>query len=126
MLARSSAAISAPSAIGKVGAQRTGRGIGFTDLFPAQTMLPSSREKAMEWRIERKGRAWERDEVWPRYEMAPEKLELIEGKLLWDDESRQTLLGLLLENLGADAAVRLGDPRVWIEAVDDMRRAMTP
>jgi len=80
----------------------------------------------MEWRIERKGRAWERDEVWPRYEMAPERLELIEGTLLWDDESRQTLLGLLLENLGADAAVRLGDPRVWIEAVDDMRRAMTP
>ena len=81
----------------------------------------------MEWRIERKGRAWGSGEAMQRYEMTPEKLELIEGKLLWDDDSRQTLLGLLLENLGADAAVRLGDPRVWIEAVDDMRRdTMTP
>ena len=42
---------------------------------------------------------------------------MYEGKLFWDDEQRIALLGLLLENLGADVAVRLGDPRVWREAV---------
>jgi hypothetical protein len=75
----------------------------------------------MEWRIERKGRAWGRGEARQRYDMTPEKLEMVEGKLLWDDESRLALLGLLLENVGADAAVRLGDPRVWSEAVNDMQ-----
>jgi hypothetical protein len=29
------------------------------------------------------------------------------------------VLGLLLENVGVDAAVRLGDPQVWREAVAD-------
>ena len=42
---------------------------------------------------------------------------MIDGKLLWDDEERRTLLGLLLENVGADAAVTLGDPAVWRAAV---------
>ena len=27
------------------------------------------------------------------------------------------MLGMLLENLGADAAVRLGNPEIWREAV---------
>ena len=42
------------------------------------------------------------------------------GKLLWDDKERLTLLGLLLENLGLDAAVRLGEPAVWRAAVADL------
>ena len=42
---------------------------------------------------------------------------MIDGKLFWSDEERLLLLGLLLENLGADAAVRLGDPQVWRTAV---------
>lgn len=71
----------------------------------------------MEWRIERGGRAWEGDEAMQRWELTPEKLEMIRGRLLWDDESRIALLGLLLENVGADAAVRLGSPSVWREAV---------
>jgi hypothetical protein len=39
------------------------------------------------------------------------------GLLFWDDEERVLLLGLLLENVGVDVAVRLGDPTVWKEAV---------
>ncbi len=31
-------------------------------------------------------------------------------------DERLALLGLLLENVGADAAVKLGDPNVWIGA----------
>jgi hypothetical protein len=52
-----------------------------------------------------------------RYALTPEKLEMIDGKLLHDDEERLNLLALLLENVGADAAVRLGDPAVWRGAV---------
>ena len=52
-----------------------------------------------------------------RYVLTPEKFEMVDGKLLWSDEDREMLLGLLLENVGADCAVRLGDPEVWRAAV---------
>ena len=67
--------------------------------------------------IRNEGRAWSREECWPRFELTPEKIEMIAGKILWSDEDRIQLLGLLLENLGADCAVRLGDPDVWRAAV---------
>lgn len=70
-----------------------------------------------DWDIRREGRAWERDEAMRRYELTPEKIEMVEGKLLWDDEDRVNMLGLLLENVGADRAVRLGNPEVWRAAV---------
>ncbi len=73
------------------------------------------------WRIEREGRAWANDEAMERWQLTPERLEMIEGKLLCDDESRMTLLGLLLENVGADRAVRLGDRATWLEAAEGLR-----
>jgi len=66
-----------------------------------------------EWDIRREGRAWEGDEAMQRYELTPEKIEMVKGKLLWDDEDRVKMLGLLLENVGADRAVRLGNLDVW-------------
>lgn len=70
-----------------------------------------------DWDIRREGRAWDGDEAMQRYELAPEKIEMVKGKLLWDDEDRVNMLGLLLENVGADRAVRLGNPEVWRAAV---------
>lgn len=70
-----------------------------------------------DWDIRRDGRAWSGEEARRRYALTPEGFELIEGKLFSSDEERRALLGLLLENLGADAAVRLGDPHVWLEAI---------
>ncbi len=69
------------------------------------------------WDIRNKGRAWCKDEVRQRYALSPEKIELIEGKLFWREEERITMLALLLENVGADEAVRLGNPEVWRAAV---------
>ncbi|HEY7234560.1 MAG TPA: hypothetical protein VH539_10450 [Gemmatimonadaceae bacterium] len=74
--------------------------------------------KDSDWRIHREGRAWKGEEASQRWELTPEKLEMIEGRILWDDDERVKLLGLLLENLGADRAVRLGDPAVWRAAVE--------
>jgi hypothetical protein len=71
----------------------------------------------IDWKILNQGRAWSGDEAWARYELTPEKLEMIDGKLLWSAEDREKLLGLLLENVGADRAVQLGDPEVWRAAV---------
>jgi len=42
---------------------------------------------------------------------------MYKGKLFWSDETRILMLGLLLEGVGADRAVQLGDPEVWRRAV---------
>jgi hypothetical protein len=81
----------------------------------------SSKGDVMEWDIRREGRAWGGAEGLQRYSLTPEKFELFDGKLFWSEEDRVKLLGLLLENVGADRAVRLGDPRVWMEAVEGLR-----
>ena len=75
-----------------------------------------------DWDIRRDGRAWAGAEAQQRWELSPEKLEMFEGRILWDDDERVKLLGLLLENLGADRAVRLGDPAVWRSAVEALER----
>ena len=78
-----------------------------------------------QWDIRREGRAWSTDEMLERLEAAPEKLEVTEGKLYWDDEERLTMLAMLLENVGIDAAVRLGDPQLWREAIDAAEQSRT-
>lgn len=72
------------------------------------------------WDIRHEGRAWG-EEALARYSLTPEKIEMVRGKLLSSDEERLTLLALLLENVGVDKAVRLGDSAVWREAVDALR-----
>lgn len=69
-----------------------------------------------EWDIRRQGRAWDA-EAQARFALTPEKFELWEGQLFFDEAQRVTLLALLLENVGADRAVRLGSPAVWRAAV---------
>jgi hypothetical protein len=53
-----------------------------------------------------------------RYRLAPDKIEMIEGKLFWSEEERLVMVGLLLENLGIDKVMRLGDPKLWKEAAE--------
>ena len=76
--------------------------------------------ESVDWDIRRTGRAWGKNAM-ERYQLTPEKFEMYRGKLFWSDNERLLLLGLLLENVGADAAVRLGDPQVWREAVASLK-----
>jgi hypothetical protein len=71
----------------------------------------------VQWDIRNEGRAWGAGEAFNRYLMQPEKLEMVGGKLVSSVEERETLLCLLLENIGADRAVQFGDPDVWRAAV---------
>jgi hypothetical protein len=75
------------------------------------------RASSIDWDFRREGRAWDASNAHERYQLTPEKFEMWDGKLFWSDDQRLLLLGLLLENVGLDAAVRLGDPRVWREAI---------
>jgi hypothetical protein len=76
---------------------------------------------AFTWDIRREGHSWGGEAI-ERFERAPEKIEMIAGKLFWSEEDRLAMLGLLLENVGADAAVRLGDPAISREAVAALKR----
>jgi hypothetical protein len=71
------------------------------------------------WDIALGGRAWTKDEALARHNLVAEacRIEMIGGKLLWNDEDRVTLLALLLENVGALRATKLGDPAVWRAAI---------
>ena len=69
------------------------------------------------WDIRRTGRAWTATEARQRWELTPEKFEMYQGRLFWDDEQRLLLLGLLLENVGVDRAIRLGNSSVWRDAI---------
>jgi hypothetical protein len=53
--------------------------------------------------------------------MAPEKTEMVSGKLFNNDRERLIMLALLLENVGADKAVQLGSPEVWRDAVAQLQ-----
>ena len=68
------------------------------------------------WDIRRDGHAWS-VEAMSRYQMTPEKTEMLNGRLYGTEEERLTMLALLLENVGADKAVRLGEASVWRAAV---------
>jgi hypothetical protein len=74
------------------------------------------------WDIRNEGRAWGKDEAWARFVLKPEKIEMVKGQLLSTEDDRETLLALLLENVGADRAVQLGDPEVWRAAVAKLLR----
>jgi hypothetical protein len=75
----------------------------------------------LNWDIRNEGRSWDKDEAWQRFELIPEKSEMIHGQLTWSEEERENMLGLLLELVGADRAVRLGRPGVWRAAVAKLR-----
>ena len=69
------------------------------------------------WDSRREARRWSPGEALQRFDLTPDKFEMTNGQLFWSDDERLTLLGLLLENVGVDAAVKLGDATVWRAAV---------
>ena len=73
----------------------------------------------IQWDLRPEGRAWG-TEAMSRYDMTPEKMEMIDGKLFWSEEERLTMLALLLENVGVNQAVRIGNPDVWRAAVANL------
>jgi len=50
------------------------------------------------------------------------ELEVSGGKLFGSEKTRRLILAMLLENLGMDAVVRLGDLSRWKEAVAAVER----
>lgn len=69
------------------------------------------------WEFDLESHPWRKPRE--RYDLIPEiKFEMIEGKLFWDDETRLLIIGLLIENVGLEKVVKLGNPEAWREAVN--------
>lgn len=71
----------------------------------------------MEWQIGRTGKNWTGPEVLQKLNQLPGRLELVDGKLCFNEEERRTLLAGLLENVGMDEVLTLGDIQDWREAL---------
>jgi len=74
-----------------------------------------------EWNIGREGREWRGEEFDKRIYQAPEKIEFKGGIFIYEYE-RLTVLAMLLENLGIDKAVQLGNPSDWRDALGELER----
>ncbi len=72
------------------------------------------------WDICREGRKWTSEEFEHRSYQAPEKIEFV-GGIFASDEERMTVLAMLLENLGIDRAIQLGNPADWKAAVAGLK-----
>lgn len=77
------------------------------------------RHTLMTWDIQREERRWSQEEIEAHYRLAPEKIELIDGMLFGTEADRIIMLGLLLENLGVNKAVQLGDAETWRAAISE-------
>ena len=74
-----------------------------------------------EWKIGREGRAWKGEEFEKRIYQVPEKIEYV-GGIFINERQRLTVLAMLLENLGIDKAVQLGNRKDWKAALADLDR----
>ncbi len=75
--------------------------------------------KPIDWDIRREGRRWSHEEFDQRTYQAPEKIEFVDG-IFASEQERLIVLGLLLENLGIDRAIRFGKIEDWKAAIADL------
>jgi hypothetical protein len=74
-----------------------------------------------DWDIRREGRKWTREEFDRRIYQAPEKIEFV-GGIFTGEEERMIVLAMVLENLGIDKAVRLGNLDDWKAAIAELEK----
>jgi hypothetical protein len=77
--------------------------------------------KAPDWDIRREGRRWSHEEFDQRTYQAPDKIEYVDG-IFAGERQRLIVLGMLLENLGIDKAVRFGRLENWKAAIADLEK----
>ncbi len=75
--------------------------------------------KPIDWDIRREGRLWSHEEFDQRIYQEPEKIEFVDG-IFASEEERLLVLGMLLENLGIDRAIRFGKIEDWKAAIADL------
>ena len=75
--------------------------------------------KPIDWDIRSEGRRWSHEESDQRIYQATEKIEFVDG-IFASEQERLIVLGMLLENLGIDRAIRFGKIEDWKAAIADL------
>jgi hypothetical protein len=75
----------------------------------------------IDWDIRREGRRWSHEEFDQRLYQAPEKIEFVDG-IFGSERERLNVLGMLLENLGIDRAIRFGKLEDWKAAIEELEK----
>src|SRR5437588_4448364 len=88
----------------------------------ADRILKPRYDFGMQWDIRRAPRIWNSDEIRSRLELTPEHFEVFDGEMLFTEQDRVNLLGVVLEQVGLDAALRLAPKELWREALDAFER----
>lgn len=73
----------------------------------------TSNSQDVAWHLSRQGRSWSADEMVAKLDLLPAKLEALGGKVCLTVEQRLVLLAALIENIGTDIVVALGDLDIW-------------
>jgi hypothetical protein len=81
--------------------------------------------RPIEWDIRREGRPWSDEEFEQRLDQAPEKIEFVDGTFA-SDLKRNIVLGMPLEDLGIDRAVRFGRLEDREAAIEDLEKKQGP
>lgn len=74
-------------------------------------------DQTQDWDIGRQGRRWSGPEGLAKLERLPGRLEMVHGKLCFDEVERRTLLAGLMENMGLDEVVQFGKLEDWQQAI---------
>lgn len=90
------------------------------ELYRENYSLDEDERRDIVWDIRREGRAWVGAENPPRWLLLPEKIEVMGGELVTSGTEPIALLALLLEQVGIDQALCLGDPQRWREAIAEL------
>jgi hypothetical protein len=77
--------------------------------------------KPIKWDIRREARRWTNEEFNERTFQAPDKIEYADG-IFGSERQRLIVLGMLLENLGIDRAIRFGNLEDWKAAIADLEK----
>jgi hypothetical protein len=77
--------------------------------------------KPIDWDIRRESRRWSDEEFDRRMYQAPEKIGYVDG-IFASERERLIVLGMLLENLGIDRAIRFGKLEDWKASIEDLEK----
>jgi hypothetical protein len=77
--------------------------------------------KPIEWDIRREGHRWSHEEFDQRISRATEKIGYV-AEIFGSDRERLNVLGMLLENLVIDRAIRFGKLEDWKAAIEELEK----
>ena len=72
-----------------------------------------------DWPIERRSKSFSGDAFTEMVERFPARVDCCDGMIGPDHERRMLMLAMLIENVGVDEVIKIGNAELWLEAAQD-------